>query len=145
MRMSTSLGPGSGVGSSRTSHRPPTAGTIEAFIGVSFHLLEETIIPRGQTAPSHGGRITAGCNERGASPSKARIRAPEWARGGWTLSETVQALTAESWETEVLRASGTVLVDFWAEWCAPCRTLGPVVDALATEYAGRIKVGKLNV
>jgi thioredoxin len=61
------------------------------------------------------------------------------------LSETVQALTAESWETEVLRASGTVLVDFWAEWCAPCRTLGPVVDALATEYAGRIKVGKLNV
>ena len=61
------------------------------------------------------------------------------------MSETVHALTAETWEQEVLRASGTVLIDFWAEWCGPCRKLGPVVDALASEYAGRLKVGKLDV
>jgi len=45
----------------------------------------------------------------------------------------------------VLQSSELVFVDFWAEWCPPCRKLGPVIDALADEYAGRVKVVKLNV
>ena len=61
------------------------------------------------------------------------------------MSENVRVLTDENWETEVLRASGPVLVDFWASWCPPCRLLAPEVDALAGSLAGRVTVGKLDV
>jgi thioredoxin 1 len=61
------------------------------------------------------------------------------------LNESIQVFTAENWETEVLGAEGTVLVDFWAAWCPPCRMLSPLVDELAREYAGRVRVGKLDV
>jgi thioredoxin 1 len=54
-------------------------------------------------------------------------------------------ITADNFETEVLRATGPVLVDFWAPWCSPCRVIGPVVEEFATQYAGKLKVAKLNV
>jgi len=53
--------------------------------------------------------------------------------------------TDQNFEQEVLKSDKPVLVDFWAEWCGPCRFVAPTVDALAGEYAGRAKVGKLNV
>jgi thioredoxin 1 len=52
--------------------------------------------------------------------------------------------TDDNFEKEVLQSSVPVLVDFWAEWCMPCRALGPTIDELATEYSGRVKIGKLN-
>ena len=57
----------------------------------------------------------------------------------------VQTFTDGNFEETVIKASALVLVDFWAEWCGPCKRLGPTVDALATDYAGRVTVGKLNV
>jgi thioredoxin 1 len=51
----------------------------------------------------------------------------------------------ETFEAEVLKHPGAVLVDFWAEWCGPCKALGPVLDGLATEYQNKIKVVKVNV
>ncbi len=54
-------------------------------------------------------------------------------------------ITSENFEKEVINASGPVLIDFWAAWCMPCRMLGPTIDALATEYAGKVTVGKINV
>jgi thioredoxin 1 len=53
--------------------------------------------------------------------------------------------TDQNFEQEVLKSEKPVLVDFWAEWCGPCRLMAPTVDALAGEYADRAKVGKLNV
>jgi thioredoxin len=54
-------------------------------------------------------------------------------------------LTDQNFDQEVLKSDQPVLVDFWATWCAPCRMMAPTVESIAAEYAGRAKVGKLNV
>lgn len=54
-------------------------------------------------------------------------------------------LTEQNFETEVLKSGQPVLVDFWAQWCGPCRMLAPVMHEIAEEYAGRVRVGKVNV
>ena len=59
--------------------------------------------------------------------------------------KNTMVFTDQNFESEVLKADKPVLVDFWAEWCAPCRMMAPTVEALAEEYATRAKVGKLNV
>lgn len=53
--------------------------------------------------------------------------------------------TDQNFADEVLKSDTPVLVDFWAEWCAPCRIVSPIIDELATEYSGKIKVGKMDV
>ena len=60
-------------------------------------------------------------------------------------NEFVLNLSQENFEVEVLSSDMPVLVDFWAPWCGPCRMLGPVIEELAEEYAGRAKVCKVNV
>ena len=61
------------------------------------------------------------------------------------MTEGIIELTADNFEAEVIKSDKPVLVDFWAEWCAPCRMLAPTIDQVATDYAGRVKVAKLNV
>ena len=61
------------------------------------------------------------------------------------MNKDVVVLTDDNWKKEVTEAEGPVLVDFWAEWCPPCRMIAPSIDTLATAYSGRAKVGKLNV
>jgi len=54
-------------------------------------------------------------------------------------------LTDQNFEEEVLKSDKPVLVDFWAQWCHPCRIVGPIIEELATEYDGKLKVGKVDV
>ena len=58
--------------------------------------------------------------------------------------QNVAEFTTENWDQEVVKSPIPVLVDFWAPWCGPCRALAPTIDKIATEFAGRLKVGKLN-
>ena len=60
-------------------------------------------------------------------------------------SPDVIELSDDNFDSEVLKADQPTLVDFWAVWCGPCRQIAPTVEALATEYKGRVKVGKMNI
>ena len=61
------------------------------------------------------------------------------------MGEFTKEFTADNFDAEVIKSTQPVLVDFWAEWCGPCKMLSPVIDELANEYAGKISIGKLNV
>ncbi|AKH20868.1 MULTISPECIES: thioredoxin TrxA [Sedimenticola] len=61
------------------------------------------------------------------------------------MSEQIVHVTDDNFEAEVLKSDLPVLVDYWAEWCGPCKMIAPVLDEITGEYAGKIKVAKLNI
>lgn len=61
------------------------------------------------------------------------------------MSENIVYLTDDSFEAEVVNAEGPVLVDYWADWCGPCKMIAPILDEIAEEYKDKIKIAKLNI
>jgi len=61
------------------------------------------------------------------------------------VSANIVHVSDQSFEQEVLKAGGPVLVDFWAEWCGPCKMIAPILDEIAEEYTGKVKITKLNI
>ncbi len=61
------------------------------------------------------------------------------------MSDKIVQLTDESFDTDVVNAADSVLVDFWAEWCDPCKMIAPILDEIADEYEGKLTIGKLNI
>ncbi len=61
------------------------------------------------------------------------------------MSDKIIHLTDDSFDTDVLKADGAILVDFWAEWCGPCKMIAPILDEIADEYQGKLTVAKLNI
>jgi len=61
------------------------------------------------------------------------------------MNDKIKAVTDASFDSDVINASQPVLVDFWAEWCGPCKALSPILDDIANEYDGRITIAKVNV
>ena len=60
-------------------------------------------------------------------------------------SDLIKHVTDDSFQTDVLQASGPVLVDFWAEWCGPCKMIAPILDEVSKDYNGRLQITKMNV
>lgn len=60
-------------------------------------------------------------------------------------SSEVIDVSADNWQTEIMKSETPVLVDFWAQWCGPCKAIGPILDELASELRGKIKIAKVNV
>ena len=60
-------------------------------------------------------------------------------------NDLIKHVTDATFEAEVLKATGPVLVDYWAEWCGPCKMIAPVLDEIATTYAGKLTIAKLNI
>lgn len=61
------------------------------------------------------------------------------------MSTQIVHLSDDSFESDVLKAEGLTLVDFWAEWCGPCKMIAPILDEVAAEYAGKLTIAKLNI
>ena len=60
-------------------------------------------------------------------------------------SDLIKHVSDASFEADVLKAEGAVLVDYWAEWCGPCKMIAPILDEVANEYAGKLKIAKVNI
>ena len=96
--------------------------------------------PTGETAPRRARNTRT--SKAVLPPAALIVRTPETQQG--TRYDFAAEITDSQWDATVLQSTEPVFVDFWADWCAPCKAMGPYVDKLAEEYEGKVKVLKIN-
>jgi len=79
------------------------------------------------------------------NPERVPAHLIEWSQNRRMAGQNTQEFTDASFDQDVLNSEVPVLVDFWAEWCGPCKMIAPTVEHIASEYSGKVKVGKVNV
>jgi len=77
-------------------------------------------------------------------PNKLGLKHKHWS-GGYILSESIVHVTDDTFEDVIIKAEGPVLVDYWADWCGPCKMIAPILEEIAAEYAGKVTIAKLNI
>jgi len=100
--------------------------------------------PVGRGLAKNGGlgsNVPSRLENKQTGPHIRRIRVME----ATTLSDKIVYVTDDTFEQEVIKGAGPVLVDYWADWCGPCKMIAPILDEIAEEYNGRLKVAKLNI
>src|SRR5579859_4262497 len=86
----------------------------------------------------------ASLGKRGRRPHNGGSARPPL-EGAMSSSNDIRHITDDTFEPEVLKSETPVLVDYWAEWCGPCKSIAPILDEVAREYDGRLKIAKINV
>jgi thioredoxin 1 len=89
--------------------------------------------------------LSIGACVTGAIPPTFLLLDAETLNGEHSVSDAIVYLTDDSFDTEVLKADGPVLVDYWADWCGPCKMIAPILEEIAGDYQGRVKIAKLNI
>src|SRR5688572_12056294 len=89
-----------------------------------------------------GAEVAGGMN---APLKEGALKTIQAFEGITIMAENTHAVTDDTFENEIEKHGGLAIVDFWATWCGPCRMIAPILEQLATEYAGKVKVAKLDV
>jgi thioredoxin 1 len=102
-------------------------------------------MPAAGPAP-RGHRLTAGARDTTFHPDHGRTAGTTTrTQDRRIMSELTKPVSDDSFKTDVLQATGPVLVDFWAEWCGPCRMVAPILDEIAKDYEGQLTIAKVNI
>lgn len=132
---------------------PQTAGEFwplgacrEGTRGPGMELSERGWHCRREVLDREGSNLLERGHATGGMSGRWPLWDDRWREGALhPMSKKIRELTDETFDEFLVQDGLATMVDFWAEWCAPCKAIAPVVEALAEEYAGRLRVGKLNV
>jgi thioredoxin 1 len=113
--------------------------------GVIGAIVEGPQYPRGMVFSYVGDRGRGGVGVLGFCHNAATLALMQTPKGKTMASDLIKHVTDATFEVDVLQSEQPILVDYWAEWCGPCKMIAPILDEISTTYDGKLKVAKMNV